>query len=151
MNNDNIVIGNRIKELLKQQGKSQIELADHCGVTPQTVYRWCSGKLAPRAAMVEKIAEYLHTNSLYLLGESDLSVPINQLMDMEIQFESDHPEWFQESRKRDLLIRYIELCGYDTSPFNEEYSTAASVIPDIEEYIDLKCNKYLKKKKGETK
>lgn len=138
--------GTRIKRLLKERGKTQLELADYCGVTPQTVYRWCADKLEPRASMIEKIAKFLQTNSLYLLNETDMNVAMEQLMLQENEFWNKHPEIYAETKKRDLLIQYIQLCDYDTTPITEEIEKYKSVIPRIEEYIELICHYYLNKK-----
>lgn len=142
--------GTRIKKLLKERGKTQIELADYCGVTPQTVNRWCADKLEPRANMIEKIAKFLQSNSLYLLNQTDVNVAIESLMLQENEFWEKHPEIYAECKKRDLLIQYIDLHGYDTTPIIAEEDGCKTVIPDIEECIELICHYYLKKK-GENK
>lgn len=36
-----------LKQTLKEQGRQQVWLAERLGVTPQTVYRWTTGKSSP--------------------------------------------------------------------------------------------------------
>ncbi len=48
-----------IKEIRKQMGMKQLELARIIGVTPVTVYNWERGKYEPSAEYLRKVARAL--------------------------------------------------------------------------------------------
>jgi putative transcriptional regulator len=45
-----------IKELRTERGWTQLELANHLGVTPSSVYNWERGKFEPRLSQVRALA-----------------------------------------------------------------------------------------------
>ena len=61
MVNVNKVIGNNITSHLKENGKKQIDLANHLGVSKQVVSNMLGGARAINAAELQQIAAYFHT------------------------------------------------------------------------------------------
>ena len=67
----NNLISKRIKELRKENGLSQIELAHLCQVKQSCVSKWERGATLPDIEMVITLTKILHTSSDYLLGIKD--------------------------------------------------------------------------------
>lgn len=62
------IISKRIKELRKENGLNQAELADLCQVKQSCVSKWERGATLPDIEMVITLTKVLHTSSDYLLG-----------------------------------------------------------------------------------
>ncbi|HEV3413400.1 MAG TPA: helix-turn-helix transcriptional regulator [Puia sp.] len=58
---------NRIKEFLAKRGRSNIELAEHIGVTEQSVSAWCTNAKQPTVDKLFRIAEFLEAEAGELL------------------------------------------------------------------------------------
>lgn len=65
-------IGLRLNEILAQKEIKQKELAEHIGVTPNTVSYYLSGERCPDIEKLIEIAKYLNVTTDYLLGVSDV-------------------------------------------------------------------------------
>ena len=61
-------IGQRIKQLRRQQGLTQERLADYLGVTDKAVSKWECGLTAPDLALIMPLARILHVSADELLG-----------------------------------------------------------------------------------
>ena len=66
-----ILIGKRIKELRKENGLSQINLADLCQVKQSCVSKWERGATLPDIEMIITLTKILNTSADYLLGIKD--------------------------------------------------------------------------------
>jgi transcriptional regulator with XRE-family HTH domain len=64
-------IGIKISQARREQGITQVELAEKMSVTRQTVSRWESGVAYPDIEKVVNLAEILHTSCDYLLTTKD--------------------------------------------------------------------------------
>lgn len=62
-------IGERLTALLKEQRRTQKQLADLIGVTEATVSRYITGERTPKSGILANMATALHTTSDYLLGQ----------------------------------------------------------------------------------
>lgn len=60
-------LGQAIKTLRQNQGLSQAQLADRCGVTVNAVSSWETGKSWPPKGTAEKICEALGVPTSYLM------------------------------------------------------------------------------------
>jgi transcriptional regulator with XRE-family HTH domain len=67
-NMTNNIIGERIAGLLREQDKSQRELARQTGITNVTISRYIKGDRVPKGTSIANIAKALHTTTDYLLG-----------------------------------------------------------------------------------
>lgn len=65
------IISRRIKELWKENGLNQAELARLCQVKQFCVSKWERGATLPDIEMVIELTKILHTSSDYLLGIKD--------------------------------------------------------------------------------
>lgn len=61
----------RVFEIMKERGITAKKLADAVGVSQGNVSDWKSGRSAPTAAVMVKIADYLGVTSDYLLGREN--------------------------------------------------------------------------------
>lgn len=65
----NIAAGERIKELIKENGYSQKQLAFKLGYkSASTLSKQCSGETLPRGEELERMAALLHTTTDYILS-----------------------------------------------------------------------------------
>ena len=61
----------RLKELRKEKGLSQAQLAAETGLTQSSIAYWETGKRNPTAQAVIILARYFGVTTDYLLGEKD--------------------------------------------------------------------------------
>lgn len=71
----------RLKGLRKQQGLSQIALAEHLGISQQAVGKWETGRSAPDQNTLRKLADLFAVSVDYLLGRTEM--PINEIPGLE--------------------------------------------------------------------
>jgi transcriptional regulator with XRE-family HTH domain len=72
----NNIIGERIAGLLREQGKTQKELAEQVGTTEVSISRYIKGDRVPKGPILANIAKALHTTTDYLVGnEKDSNDP----------------------------------------------------------------------------
>lgn len=69
------MIGKRIKELRKQKGLTQMQLADELNVEFSNVSKWELGKNDPSKELIAKMAKLFNVSIEYLLGISDTTTP----------------------------------------------------------------------------
>lgn len=67
---------NRLKELRKEKGLTQQELADKIGVTKRTYIYWEKGDRVPKSDKAQQLADYFSVPVGYLLG---YDVPRNKI------------------------------------------------------------------------
>ena len=63
-----VILGEKIKELRKRDGRKQEDLANVLGVTTQAVSRWESNVCYPDMNMIPAIANYFHVSIDSLFG-----------------------------------------------------------------------------------
>ena len=66
------MLGARIKELRKEFGLSQVELAMRMEVTKQTISNWENGNIQPSIDMLVGLANVFNVTTDYLLGLDDV-------------------------------------------------------------------------------
>lgn len=59
----------RIKELCKKRGISISELENRIGFGKNSIYKWKTQ--SPKAETLQKVADYFHVSTDYLLGRTD--------------------------------------------------------------------------------
>lgn len=62
------IIGQRINSALAKKDLKQKDLAQHLGVTDNTVSYFCSGNRTPNTSQIIEIAKFLEVSTDYLLG-----------------------------------------------------------------------------------
>lgn len=63
--------GQRLKELRKEKGFTQVELAEKLNVDKSTVAKYETDKIEPSLTMLKSIAIFFDVSADYLLGISD--------------------------------------------------------------------------------
>ncbi len=64
-------VGNKIRELRKNAGMTQSELADRLGISPSAVGMYEQGRREPDSNMLLKICSVFGTSSDYILGKAE--------------------------------------------------------------------------------
>ena len=63
-----IIIKERINELMKEQGLKQVQLAERIGVKQNTISAWLLGKKEPCIMSLWLLADYFEVDIDYLVG-----------------------------------------------------------------------------------
>lgn len=86
-------IGKNIGRMLAESGKTQAELAEHCGVHKSTPSSWIGGKKAPRADKMAKICDFFGCSISELLGDAEGSYYLMQDAEELAQFLYNNPDY----------------------------------------------------------
>ena len=120
------IFSRNLLRYLSLNNKSQKEVADAIGVSPQTFNTWCQGIALPRMGKVQLLADYFHIIKSDLLEEhtqeSDTPYYLNEDAREMAQFLFDNPDYkvlFDASRKvkkEDIekVKRMIDLMNGDS-------------------------------------
>ena len=98
----------RLKQLRKEKGLSQIMLAKELGVSGGTVAMWETGKRKPQFEMFDKLCMFFDRSMDYILGASDDDRSFT-LINEEVQQLGD---WQVEEQYEDMLRKYTLLDDY---------------------------------------
>lgn len=67
-----IVVAERIKELMKEEGLTQVTLAERVGVKQNTISAWILKKKEPSIRSLWLLADYFSVDIDYLVGRKEL-------------------------------------------------------------------------------
>ena len=67
-----IVVAERIKELMKEDGLTQVALAERVGVKQNTISAWILKKKEPSIRSLWLLADYFSVDIDYLVGRKEL-------------------------------------------------------------------------------
>ena len=67
-----VLIIQRINELLKSEGLNQSKLANGIGVNQSTVCNWLNGKKEPSLESLWKLADFFDVSVDYLIGRKEI-------------------------------------------------------------------------------
>ena len=95
----------RLKDLRKEKGMTQIELATALGVSSGTVAMWETGKRKPSFEMFEKLTQVFDKRIDYILGTSDDPAPA-KLSDLEV---AQLGNWAMQEEYEDVMRKYSLL------------------------------------------
>jgi len=88
-------IGKRLREVRKQRGLNQTELANMLGKSLRTIQKYESGEIEISIAMINELARKLDTTATYLLGNKSADVHLDCLADiMGFLFQMDQAKEF---------------------------------------------------------
>lgn len=110
-------VGQRIRELRKKNGLSQLELANKLGVAITTLKNWEYGHHNPKAAVIKKCAEVFGVDEKYLLygATNDYIAPAASQTSVVLHL-SNNPECMRASELTKELAGLFaggEISGYD--------------------------------------
>ena len=99
------MFSDRLKELRKEKGLTQAELAQSIGVSTPTVVMWENGKRRPQFEMLNKLSDVFGDRFPYLIGSIDYPVPesVSKLEDVQ----SDG--WVVQEEYEDTVRKYVLL------------------------------------------
>lgn len=98
----------RIKQLRKQKGLTQKEMAEAVGVGVSTVAMWESGKRTPSFKLLNDLSDLFDKSIDYILGTSD-DDRSPKLNDAQIE---QFGTWEIQSELIDILRQYLQLDEY---------------------------------------
>lgn len=105
---------NRLKELRKAKGYTQVTLAETLGVSKGTVAMWETGKRLPDYETINRMSDIFNRRIDYILGYSDDDTSL-QLSHMEVE---QLGRWETQSELIDFFRQYLALDQYGKSNVN---------------------------------
>jgi transcriptional regulator with XRE-family HTH domain len=73
------IFSSNLNRLLAYNKKTQKEVADAIGVSPQTFNTWCKGIALPRMGKLQMIADYFVVNKSVLIEYEPAAVPLSTM------------------------------------------------------------------------
>ncbi len=67
-----ILVAERIRELMKESGLNQVRLAASIGLKQNTISAWLLGKKEPCIQSLWLLADYFHVSIDYLVGRKEI-------------------------------------------------------------------------------
>ncbi len=67
-----IIVAERIRELMKEENLTQVELANKIGLKQNTISAWLLGKKEPSIRSLWLVADYFNVDIDYLVGRKDI-------------------------------------------------------------------------------
>lgn len=101
----------RLKTLRKEAGLTQKEIANHFKTSPQSYAQWEKGLRSPSKESLEKLASFFHVTTDYLLGNSDIKNPEDELSDVEILYRKNSKNMTPEQKEvfKKELLEFMEI------------------------------------------
>ncbi|MBO7298084.1 MAG: helix-turn-helix transcriptional regulator [Clostridia bacterium] len=66
-----VIVAERIRELMKEEGLNQVKLAERVGVKQNTISAWLLGKKEPCITSLWLLADYFGVDIDYLVGRKN--------------------------------------------------------------------------------
>ena len=125
------IFSRNLLDLLDSREKSQKEVADAIGVSPQTFNTWCQGVAIPRMGKVQLLADYFHIKKSDLIESKSAvsaSDPLQSYLSKLSEFLTGSPEHRQlVSDAAHVRTEDIELA----CQFLERLADPDSAAPDL--------------------
>ena len=67
-----IIVSERIRELMKEENLTQVELANKIGLKQNTISAWLLDKKEPSIRSLWLVADYFNVDIDYLVGRKDI-------------------------------------------------------------------------------
>lgn len=67
-----VIVAERIKELMKEENLNQVRLAEKIGVKQNTISAWLSGKKEPCITSLWKLADFFEVTIDYIVGRANI-------------------------------------------------------------------------------
>ena len=104
---------NRIKELRKEKGLTQVELAKALNVSKGAIAMWETGKRTPTFEYLRPMSMLFNRDPDYILCYSDDASPISWVKrEQTIEETSEQSLWFKSRDLEESIRRYSELDEY---------------------------------------
>ena len=101
----------RLKTLRKEVGLTQKEISQEFGIKQPQYNRWENGGRKPSQETLEKIANFFNVSIDYLLGNSDIKNPEDELSNVEILFRKTSKNMTPEQKEvfQRELLEFMEI------------------------------------------
>ena len=133
------IFSSNLNRLLREREKSQKEVADAIGVSPQTFNTWCKGIALPRMGKIQRLADYFMVNKSVLL---ELPSTAASGTAASVSFSDPKKNWLNhlydelDPKRRDaLLTRADELYKLQQLDKHEKEAERRSFSPSDSENI----------------
>ena len=100
-----MTFGNRLKELRKAKGLTQIEISKDINFSQSAITAYENGKREPNFEVLQKLATYFNVSTDYLLGKTDtLNPPVTKTNSTDLLdfLFHDEPEFLAKIRSIDI-------------------------------------------------
>ncbi|MDD4000267.1 MAG: helix-turn-helix transcriptional regulator [Bacilli bacterium] len=97
-------LNERIKQLRKEKGLTQTQLADLLGVTDKAVSKWEVGEANPDISLLTKLSEIFGVSIDYLLTGVSHEKEVVIISPKEMLFKTDDPKYLEQISENDLNI-----------------------------------------------
>ena len=111
------IFSKNLNKYLSLNNKTQKEVADAIGVSPQTFNTWCQGIALPRMGKVQLLADYLNIGKTDLIDEKtegitpkderDIAKDLNRIM-TEIKIGNNGPLYYNGIEMDDASINLLQ-------------------------------------------
>ena len=105
------MFGERLKELRKKNGYTQVSLASELGVSKGTIAMWEVGKRKPDFETLCNLSEFFDVRTDYILGQSDDDSSVT----LTIETINQLGAWTTEERLKELFELYLTIDTYGKS------------------------------------
>ena len=105
------MFGERLKELRKKNGYTQVTLAEKLGVSKGTIAMWEVGKRKPDFETLCNLSEFFDVRTDYILGQSDDDSSVT----LTIETKNQPGAWETEERLKELFELYLTIDTYGKS------------------------------------
>ena len=105
------MFGERLKELRKKNGYTQVSLASELGVSKGTIAMWEVGKRKPDFETLCNLSEFFDVRTDYILGQSDDDSSVTFTIETTNQLGA----WESEARLKELFELYLTIDTYGKS------------------------------------
>ena len=102
------MFGERLKELRKKNGYTQVSLASELGVSKGTIAMWETGKRTPDYTLISQLSDMFDRRIDYILGFSDDPTSPKLTAENIAQFE----QWETQDALIDVFRQYLRLDTY---------------------------------------
>ena len=102
------MFGERLKELRKKNGYTQVSLASELGVSKGTIAMWEVGKRKPDFETLCNLSEFFNVRTDYILGQSD----DDSSGTFTIETINQPSAWESEVRLKELFELYLTIDTY---------------------------------------
>lgn len=101
----------RLKSLRKEAGLTQKNISDHFNIKQPTYAQWEQGRRQPSKDTLEKLAQFFNVSTDYLLGNSELKNPEDQLSNVELLFRKTSKNMTPEQKEtfQKELLEFMEI------------------------------------------
>ena len=105
------MFGERLNELRKKNGYTQVSLASELGVSKGTIAMWEVGKRKPDFETLCNLSEFFDVRTDYILGQSDDDSSVT----LTIETINQLGAWKTEERLKELFELYLTIDTYGKS------------------------------------